>query len=825
MKLKLPLALIAALLACFPSFSSAQTVDNLSVSSDRTQSEALMVTDTLTVDSGCALTSTADVTADKLAGTGAIAVDADSKLTITATESRPSDSSYVASNALSAGTMELKAQYGSDGSARAHLRLDNSEDGAIQFGATVLNAELCKKGDYDAGVTLGLNGTKNASLGNVTGNGFAAQLSLLGNATGTRAGSVSTTYLSIDKGSDLTVSGDVTIGDETYGGLTGGGKLNAEGQTVTLNTATGTNNVALTAENLILNCSATFQNRDEGGLNINHVTINEGTGSNAGYKYTLRLSSTKGTHIGSATLAAGSTLSVSSCTNTSIDSVSLSEKSQLTLDSCTEANIGDVSGNGTLQISGYTPKSTQLGNVNVSLVQIAEEWDVTAQSVKAERIKVADTWGGATLTATGQGDAIVSTALTSSDLRYGSLIATEGNIRLSGKLSSAGAQLSAEKGTIDLTGLTASYSGGTLFSGASITAQELRLNDTPDEASTYTALFSNSAINVGALSGDLILSGGAATDTVHHLGDISGTDTDITLQNRAKATATSLNIGESSSVTVSGSGSSLAVSGDVAVAEGGTINVTTAGMTVGGTFTNEGTVTVDLSSGGSFEVGNYVNRGDSTVKTSASATCRFGNLDLGEGGSMKLTGSGALTLGGGETSAEGEAPTTTFSVSGETTSSNIDISALGGANFTVAEDAAFTLAFDTAYLAEMELGDTMNFTLSLIVGSGTSPVAESELESLLARTDYSFATAADAIALVAELELEALEEGLPLDYMVQEGSAHYELIDNANGGKDLVWSGTVVAIEGSGEAVPEPTTATLSLLALAALAARRRRKA
>ena len=44
--------------------------------------------------------------------------------------------------------------------------------------------------------------------------------------------------------------------------------------------------------------------------------------------------------------------------------------------------------------------------------------------------------------------------------------------------------------------------------------------------------------------------------------------------------------------------------------------------------------------------------------------------------------------------------------------------------------------------------------------------------------------------------------------------------DGANGVENVVWSNLAI----SGMSVPEPTTATLSLLALAGLAARRRRK-
>ncbi len=56
MKLTLPLTLLAALLACFPAASHAETVEHYTVESNTTLKKELTVTGTLTINSGCKLT-------------------------------------------------------------------------------------------------------------------------------------------------------------------------------------------------------------------------------------------------------------------------------------------------------------------------------------------------------------------------------------------------------------------------------------------------------------------------------------------------------------------------------------------------------------------------------------------------------------------------------------------------------------------------------------------------------------------------------------------------------------------------------------------------
>ena len=79
---------------------------------------------------------------------------------------------------------------------------------------------------------------------------------------------------------------------------------------------------------------------------------------------------------------------------------------------------------------------------------------------------------------------------------------------------------------------------------------------------------------------------------------------------------------------------------------------------------------------------------------------------------------------------------------------------------------------------------------------------------------------------VSEPRIEGFEDavaageiGITLKGMTAEG----ELIDLDAGSADVTFKNGTLSISSSGS-VPEPTTATLSLLALAALAARRRRK-
>ncbi len=218
---------------------------------------------------------------------------------------------------------------------------------------------------------------------------------------------------------------------------------------------------------------------------------------------------------------------------------------------------------------------------------------------------------------------------------------------------------------------------------------------------------------------------------------------------------------------------------------------------------NAGTMNIELNEGAVMEVDTYVNAGDSTITAAKDTRCRIANIDLA-GGSMKLDGDGEYDLGGDE------GLSSEFYVSGATTSTNIDISAMSGTgsgkvNFTINTKSVFTLNFKPESLVGIGSGEEKSFTLTLVVGNGDFSVDEGTLAALLENAVYNFDTV-QTMALALEADVAA-------------GTMTYE-VTKANfemQGTNLIWTGTV-------KGIPEPSTATLSLLALAGLAARRRRK-
>ncbi len=248
----------------------------------------------------------------------------------------------------------------------------------------------------------------------------------------------------------------------------------------------------------------------------------------------------------------------------------------------------------------------------------------------------------------------------------------------------------------------------------------------------------------------------------------------------------------------------------LAVENYGEMNVSLAnkGSFTAAQFVNEGKANVDIAAGSSFSVGTYVNAGTGTTTISAAdgATCHFDSLYL-EAGSVKLDGEGSFELGSAESGVA-----TAFYVSGPTTTTYMDISALGG-NFTINAQSTFTLNFADETLAGIAAGSSQDFELHLVLGYEGFTMSADDLATLLKNTMYNIARE-EAEAAQALLAMTTADATIDLsDYTV--ANAQYTMKGN-----DLVWTGTVK----NNAAVPEPTTATLSLLALTALAARRRRK-
>ncbi len=311
------------------------------------------------------------------------------------------------------------------------------------------------------------------------------------------------------------------------------------------------------------------------------------------------------------------------------------------------------------------------------------------------------------------------------------------------------------------------------------------------------------------------------------VGNGDGTSATFSVADGATAELQSVSVSGDSELSVA-SGAAVTVEGDMEVSQGASVTVSDGGTTatslnVTGVYYNEGSTTVELTEGSSFSAGGvlntgtmdisiesgstfstgaFVNAGDASITAAEGSTCELGNMQL-VSGSMSLEGEGSYVVGS-------SASETIFTVSGATvdaaTSTNLDISTLGSTNFTIDTSATFTFSFSddikAALIAVAHTGVDMEFTV--IKGYEGFILNQLQLAELLSNTRYDFGSDVQAAVLAAT------EETSPYQFTVL--GASYEMRGN-----DLVWTGTV-------KAIPEPTTATLSLLALAALAARRRRK-
>lgn len=192
----------------------------------------------------------------------------------------------------------------------------------------------------------------------------------------------------------------------------------------------------------------------------------------------------------------------------------------------------------------------------------------------------------------------------------------------------------------------------------------------------------------------------------------------------------------------------------------------------------------------------------------------FSSLELATGATLVVGNSpglqsysDSLTLAAGST--------TVFSVAGFEIMATTDncgwnsgtyssISLEDGATLNLIDSAMFTIAFggdglfDTNKLINGALSYSETFSLILIQNAGS--LSNDTLTSLLSNTTFSMTN-----------EVEGLPSNGVWDVNVTDAS--YKIENN-----NLILTGTMTAM------IPEPSTATLSLLALAALATRRRRK-
>ncbi len=214
-------------------------------------------------------------------------------------------------------------------------------------------------------------------------------------------------------------------------------------------------------------------------------------------------------------------------------------------------------------------------------------------------------------------------------------------------------------------------------------------------------------------------------------------------------------------------------------------------------YTNNGTTNFNVAENGKLTIGAYVNDGDSTINAASGSTVQFNELQL-LNGNMNLLGDGDYVLGAAE---QGVNTNTLFTVSGSTTATNINFADTPNLTFTIDANTQFTLQFTDEALAGITVGSSANFTLVLVYGNSAfgEYLEQADLIALLSNPEYVFGSNADSNESA---------------YTVKEGSASYK-----KDGNNLVWTGTI-----NNGVVPEPGTASLSLLGLAAMLMRRRRK-
>ena len=320
--------------------------------------------------------------------------------------------------------------------------------------------------------------------------------------------------------------------------------------------------------------------------------------------------------------------------------------------------------------------------------------------------------------------------------------------------------------------------------------------------------------NLVAKDGARVVLDGSSSSTIKAT-SVQLTDSDLSLKNMKASVSGATKVGSGATLAVSDatySTQSMEVSsnGALQVNKNSTISSTNGIEVNGGTVTNNGTISSSIA----------VNRG--TVQgagTFSAITLNGGKLLVGDGSNLgQQTFTGDLVLGKGEIR---------FAVDGfeavapEGWMTNVSSSVnMGGNEFRFGSDSDFDISVGfggntkDALIAARETG-TLTFTLTLVQNVGNvSFFTEEVLAAMLENTTLLLipdveSVASRAISMTGE---DITRYAYDLKYSVESG--------NTNGTCDIVLSGTF----GKVEVIPEPATATLSLLALAGLALRRRRR-
>lgn len=293
-----------------------------------------------------------------------------------------------------------------------------------------------------------------------------------------------------------------------------------------------------------------------------------------------------------------------------------------------------------------------------------------------------------------------------------------------------------------------------------------------------------------------------ATDVAMVLNNSSSSDLKVSVRAEDQATTTLntgtfLNLGTGTTVSVeSGATVNLNAGTNINLRPGSAVVVEGENSTLN---TSNASGAVNLNSGSSVTVGTGATwksvGGD--VYVEGAEISNSGTVDISGAltlaGTAKLVNAGVLNVGSDVSI--GEATTTVFNVSltDANTLTSTEITMDGGA-FTLSDGASFELVFGAeitlAQLQALKAADE-EFSLTLVSGmsdDSAAAITTSSLSTLLGNTTFTFTNAEDYSVVGASYAVE---------------------------GNNLVLKGKVI---------PEPATGTLSVLALAALAFRRRRR-
>ncbi len=396
-------------------------------------------------------------------------------------------------------------------------------------------------------------------------------------------------------------------------------------------------------------------------------------------------------------------------------------------------------------------------------------------------------------------------------------LAAEAGQNLSGTVNLTNVTLA---GTMNITGGTTTYTAGTLrFEGDAATVTISQGATLAHDGFNFTANGTEAATIQGSGQDSLLLYTGSnhisnATLTKTADGDkyigVALDNVDLTLNNGADNRLYGSHRQSLRNLTVNGGTlnveSAATVSGTTTVADGAKVTIKNTGASLGsvtgaGTVESEQNATVNTASG---FTGTLAAKGNS-VLTDAGTGSGF-DVDATAGDLVLLNRDTAITLD--------------------------SVALAGGHSLTIGTETSHDITLNLTTLTVGEGGGTLNANLNL---TGTETLDMSSALTLGCSVDLGDGGVALSGSLLDGLATNGYVELFTgVDELMHNGAAYSEPIsasevfsndalrDTADVNYTVAYENNVVMLKSS--VIPEPTTATLSLLALMGLAARRRRK-